>query len=218
MVRQLARIPFRGRTYGEHAVLADVDIDTPVPVDEARVHIDRNGIVTLFPMNERLRRIVVISPHEPLTADISREWLQARIDRVGLSGTIAGDPRWSSVFGVHRRVAQRMRAGNVFLAGDAAHAHSPVGGQGMNVGFEDAWMLAEVLSGVLSGDAAQSSLDRYEALRLPAARAVVRHTDLLLRALAHPNRAIRVGRELLAPYIIRLPLIRDRVVRELLTA
>ena len=61
-------------------------------------------------------------------------------------------------------------------------------------------------------------MQRYEALRLPAARSVVRHTDFLLRALAHPNRIMRVGREYLAPYVIRIPALRDRVVRKLLTA
>jgi 2-polyprenyl-6-methoxyphenol hydroxylase-like FAD-dependent oxidoreductase len=217
-VRKLTGIPFTGRTYEDRALLADIRVKTPVPLDEARVHIDRTGMVTLFPINESVRRIVVVSPREALPDPASREWLQARIERAAIPAAIDGPPLWVSTFGVHRRVARRMRAGNVFLAGDAAHAHSPVGGQGMNVGFEDAWILAGLLSSVLHGYAHESQLDRYERLRLPAARAVVRHTDLLLRALAHPSRAMRVGREYLAPYIIRIPALRERVVRELLTA
>ena len=217
-VRELAGIAFPGRTYVQHALLADVPVNSSVPPSEARVYIDRLQMMTLFAMDASLRRIVIVSPGESFPENISRAWLQSRIDCAGFPGTTVGDPVWSSTFAVHRRVARRMRRGRVFLAGDAAHAHSPVGGQGMNVGLEDAWQLAELLSPVLAGAAPESSLDRYEALRLPVARSVVRHTDLLLRALAHPNRIMRLGREYLAPYVVRIPGLRDRVVRELLTA
>jgi 2-polyprenyl-6-methoxyphenol hydroxylase-like FAD-dependent oxidoreductase len=217
-VREESAITFAGRSYKERSLLADAPVESVVPPDEARVHIDRNGMVTLFPMNAVLRRIVIAAPHEALPDRAGRDWLQERVDRAGLRGTIVGEPVWSSVFSVHRRVAQRMRRDCVFLAGDAAHAHSPVGGQGMNVGLEDAWTLAQTLSPVLRGQCSASTLDRYEAQRLPVARTVVRRTDLLLRALAHPNGAMRVGREFLAPYIIRIPVLRNRVVRKLLTA
>jgi len=217
-VRENAGIAFPGRSYADRAVLADVPVETTVPKDEARVHIDRTAVVTLFPMSARMRRIVVIAPREPLPEAASREWLQTRLEHAGLRGTVAGDPVWSSAFSVHRRVARRMRAGNVFLAGDAAHAHSPVGGQGMNVGLEDAWVLAETISRVLSGQLPESTIDLYEARRLPIARSVVRRTDLLMRALAHPSPVMSVGREFLTPYVVRIPVLRNRVVRELLTA
>ncbi len=217
-VREQADISFAGRSYPEHAILADVPVQTDVPVDEARVHITRSGVLTLFPMSARMRRIVVIAPQERLPQFASRLWLQERLTRAGLHQTIAGDPVWSSSFRVHRRVARRMRAGNVFLAGDSAHAHSPVGGQGMNTGLMDAWTLARMLSAVLEGKEPDTALETYEAQRLPVARSVVRRTDLLMQALAHPNPLICVGRELLAPYVVRIPVLRDRMVRRLLTA
>jgi 2-polyprenyl-6-methoxyphenol hydroxylase-like FAD-dependent oxidoreductase len=217
-VREQARITFSGRSYAEEALLADIPIETTVPPDEARVYIDRGSTVTLFPMSACMRRIVVIAPRQQLPEMASQAWVQGRVEQAGMRGTVVGEPVWSSAFHVHRRVASRMRSGRVFLAGDAAHAHSPVGGQGMNVGFEDAAALAAVLSTVLQNAAALATLDRYEASRLPAARAVVRGTDFLLRVLAHPNRVMCVGRELLAPYVIRIPSLRNRVVRRLLTA
>jgi 2-polyprenyl-6-methoxyphenol hydroxylase-like FAD-dependent oxidoreductase len=148
----------------------------------------------------------------------SAGWLQTRLADAGLPVVVTKEPLWSSLFRVQRRVVPRMRSGNIFLAGDSAHAHSPVGGQGMNLGLEDAWALAQSLSSVLHGQADDSAFDDYEARRLRVARAVVRRTDALLRALAHPHPLIGVGRELLAPYVIGMPVVRKRVVRDLLTA
>lgn len=215
-VRQCAGIAFEGDTYPEGAVLADVYVETDVPINEARVHLDRRGIVTMFPMSEKLRRIVAISPGEDLPQAASRPWLQQRLERARFDGTrIAAEPVWSNRFQAHRRVARHMRRGNVFLAGDAAYTHSPVGGQGMNIGLHDAWNLGWKLSHVLSGDATESLLDTYERERLPVADEVVRRTDVLTKALAHPNPMARIGRELFAPLIARIPLVNEPLVREL---
>lgn len=108
-----------------------------------------------------------------------------------------------------------MRRGNLFLAGDAAHTHSPVGGQGMNIGLHDAWNLGWKLAAVLSGDAPESLLDTYERERLPIAGEVVRRTDVLTKALAHPHPVARLGRELFSPLIARIPLVNGPLVREL---
>ncbi len=217
-VRAQAGIAFLGRSYRESTLLTEVAVETAIPPDEARIHIDRTGVVTLFPMGNDLRRIAIVAPHEPLPPTVSRAWLQARIERAGMLQTRVGEPVWSSAFKVHRRVAHRMHAGPAFLVGDAAHAHSPVGGQGLRAGLFDAWTLAEVLAPVLAGDAPESALEAYERRRLPAARAVVRRTDFLTQALANPHPVMRVGRELVAPYVVRIPALRNRVVRTLLTA
>jgi flavin-dependent dehydrogenase len=197
-------------------LLADVDVDTGVPINEARVHIDRRGIVTMFPMSDRLRRVVVIAPNEDLPQEASREWLQQRIEAARFNGTaLANDPIWSNYFRVHHRVARHMRRGNVFLAGDAAHTHSPVGGQGMNIGLHDAWNLGWKLAHVLAREASESLLDTYEVERLPVAGDVVRRTDVLTKALAHPHPIARLGREIFAPLVARIPLVNEPLVREL---
>ncbi len=215
-VRQCAGIAFEGGTYPDGALLADVRVVTNVPPNEARVHIAREGIVTMFPMNEELRRIVVIAPEEALPQEATRAWLQQRLARTHFEGTeVSGDPVWSSSFRAHHRVARHMRRGNLFLAGDAAHTHSPVGGQGMNIGLHDAWNLGWKLAAVLSGDAPESLLDTYERERLPIAGEVVRRTDVLTKALAHPHPVARLGRELFSPLIARIPLVNGPLVREL---
>lgn len=215
-VRQCAGIAFEGGTYPEGAVLADVHVDTAIALNEARVHLDRRSIVTMFPMNENIRRVVVISPGEELPQSASRVWLQQRLERARFDGSaITGEPVWSNRFQAHRRVARHMRRGNIFLAGDAAHTHSPVGGQGMNIGLHDAWNLGWKLSHVLSGESSQSLLDTYERERLPVAGEVVRRTDVLTKALAHPNPMARIARELFAPLVARIPLVNAPLVREL---
>jgi 2-polyprenyl-6-methoxyphenol hydroxylase-like FAD-dependent oxidoreductase len=214
-VRALARIEFRGESYPGAALLADTLLRTSVPVNEARVHVNADGVVTMFPMNESLRRIVVIAPRETLPEIAEPAWLQARLRGAGYQDVEIEECVWSNTFRVHRRVASAMRRGNVFLAGDSVHTHSPVGGQGMNVGLHDAWNLAEKLGCVLSGQAPATLLGEYERERLPVARSVLRRTHVLTRALAHPNPLMRVARERIAPAIAGLPLIYRPVLKRL---
>jgi 4,5-epoxidase len=158
---------------------------------------------------------VVISPGESLPASADPQWLQDRLAYAGYANCTVEQLLWSNAFGVHRRVATALRAGNVFLAGDSAHTHSPVGGQGMNIGLHDAYNLATKLARVLHGDAPEALLDAYERERLPVARSVVRRTDMLTRALLHPHPALRLARETLAPALARMPIVYRPVIRAL---
>lgn len=206
-VRQCAGIAFEGESYPGTALLADAPVETKIPVNEARVHVDAHGVVTMFPMNEHLRRVVIIAPGEELPSSADRAWLHDRLQRAGYADARIGEPVWSNAFRVHRRIACAMRRGSVFLAGDSVHTHSPVGGQGMNVGLHDAWCLAEKF--------AEGLLDAYERERLPVAKRVVRSTHALTRVLAHPNPFLRVTRERIAPRIAGLPMIYEPVLRRL---
>src|SRR5204862_2701209 len=106
-------------------------------------------------------------------------------------GTLrARDPAWLARFHLHHRQASHYRAGRVFLAGDAAHIHSPVGGQGMNTGMQDAWNLGWKLALVVAGKADPTLLDTYEAERWPVGRALLRYTD---RVFALFTRAMSSG-------------------------
>jgi 2-polyprenyl-6-methoxyphenol hydroxylase-like FAD-dependent oxidoreductase len=214
-VRNFAGIAFPGVAYPGTALLADVPVTTKLPANEARVHVYDGGVLTMFPMDARLRRIVAISPGESLPECADAQWLQDRLERAGYEDCIVEPPLWSNAFRVHRRVATAMRAGNVLLAGDSAHTHSPVGGQGMNIGLHDAYSLAAKLARVLHGDAPETLLDTYEHERLPVARSVVRRTDMLTRALLHPHPALRLARETLAPALVRMPVVYRPVIRAL---
>lgn len=214
-VREQAAIAFNGVEYPGASLLADLLVDTEIPMNEARVHIHARGVVTMFPMDEHLRRVVVIAPREQLPGHADRDWLNRRLNDAGYAGVSVREVVWSNAFRVQRRVASAMRRANVFLAGDSVHTHSPVGGQGMNMGLHDAYNLAAKLGGVLDGARSVESLDAYERERLPVARAVVRTTDILTRALAHPNPVLRATRERIAPRIAGLPMVYEPLLRRL---
>jgi 2-polyprenyl-6-methoxyphenol hydroxylase-like FAD-dependent oxidoreductase len=118
-----------------------------------------------------------------------------------------GDVEWSSRFRVHHRLAERYRAGRVLLAGDAAHVHSPAGGQGMNLGIQDAHALGVAIT--------RGDLDAYEAQRRPVAEHVVRLTDRMTRVATTSNPAARAVRDVLLPLAGRLPGVTTRVATDL---
>ena len=117
-------------------------------------------------------------PEESLTrGELSLDELQNRVDQ-STSGTVTlRDPVWLTHFRLHHRQARSYRKGPVFLAGDAAHIHSPVGAQGMNTGMQDAWNLGWKLALVALGRADPKLLDTYEAERWPVGRNLLRYTD-----------------------------------------
>jgi 2-polyprenyl-6-methoxyphenol hydroxylase-like FAD-dependent oxidoreductase len=121
---------------------------------------------------------------------------------------------WLSRFRLHHRMAERFQSGRLFLAGDAGHIHSPVGGQGMNTGIQDALSLASKIAAVARGGAPLGVLEEYQKERLPVARAVVHGTDLAFRAAAHANRGLAGWlRATLAPIVIRSRFVQKRLAR-----
>ena len=129
----------------------------------------------------------------------------ARVEEVG----------WSSHFRIHHRVAARYRAGRILLAGDAAHVHSPAGGQGMNTGIRDAVALGHALAGELGGGASGNRLDDYERARRPVAQRVVAFTDRITRLATLRGARIRTARNEMISLIGRVPLVRHRLALEL---
>lgn len=134
-----------------------------------------------------------------LTLDVIR---QLMLKRTGQSRVSISNPSWISEFRIHCRLVDRYRAGRVFLAGDAAHAHSPTGGQGIVTGIQDATNLAWKLARV-TGGAPQSLLDTYEEERLPKAQEVLKETDRTTTVLLAPTVRARLVRDFLLLPIMR---------------
>ena len=118
---------------------------------------------------------------------------------------------WSSRFRLHHRLARQYRKGRVFIAGDAAHAHSPAGGQGMNTGLVDAYTLGCLLSDVVLGRSPEGSLDRYEELRRPAAAQVLALAGRLTEAATLRAGWKRSLRNVVLGLIARVPAFRSRL-------
>jgi 2-polyprenyl-6-methoxyphenol hydroxylase-like FAD-dependent oxidoreductase len=192
-VRKAAGIGFPGDQFPVEFMLGDVMIDWEVPRGFAvfAIHPNEDGPPDFFvaiPLPERKRyRVSMLAPAEPAEADDahgilserpgpSLDELQAVADRLLPAVPQISDLRWSSLFRISMRLADKYRAGNAFIAGDAAHIHPPTGGQGMNTGIQDAYNLAWKMALVLRGAAAERLLDSYEAERRPVGAEVVART------------------------------------------
>ena len=145
-VRELAGIGFAGGEYAEAFALADVRLAGEAPNDEIILFYAMNGMNVLAPLPGGIHRVIAPNAHAPEQPSV--EFVQDILDARGFGPgrTVVTELIWGSRFRIHHRVADTYRAGRLLLAGDAAHFHSPAGGQGMNLGIQDAVDLADALS------------------------------------------------------------------------
>ena len=215
-VRETLAIGFPGGTYEHIFYVADVEASGALREGEVHVGLDATDFLAVFPLKKdghwRLVGTVREVPgkgHENLSwSDVSRrviEWM--RIDVANVN--------WFSTYHVHHRVADRFRQSRSFLLGDAAHIHSPVGGQGMNTGIGDAVNLAWKLAAVLGQRADASLLDSYEPERIAFARRLVATTDRAFIGVSSSGAIARLVRLRLVPLVLPL-LFRWRPVRRLM--
>lgn len=212
-VREQAGIEFSGGAYGESFTLADVRLSGGAPDDEVILYFSPAGMVVVAPLPGGVHRIVATvdeAPHEPDTA-----FVQNLLDTRGAEAerAVVDEVIWGSRFRVHHRVADAYRAGRIVLAGDAAHVHSPAGGQGMNAGITDAVALGTTLHQILDGGT-PDLLDSYGAARRPVALEVVKLADRLTK-LATADRALRPIRNVVLGLLGRIPALRHRLARRL---
>lgn len=171
-IREAAGIGFTGGDYDESFTLADVRLSGGVPSDEVILYFAPAGLVVVAPLPDDRYRIVATVKDAPAQPDIG--FVQQLLDERGPQSrpAVVEDVVWGSRFRVQHRIADTFRSGRVLLAGDAGHVHSPAGGQGMNLGIEDAVAAGESLSRVLLGEP-EDVLDGYAAQRRRVAQRVV---------------------------------------------
>jgi 2-polyprenyl-6-methoxyphenol hydroxylase-like FAD-dependent oxidoreductase len=175
---------------------------------------DRGGMVLFVPMrdpggaSDRFRVFGSLSPASADSHEVTLADVQRRLDDgTGITARLH-DPRWVALYRLHSRMADTFALGRVFLAGDAAHIHTPTGGQGMNTGLQDAFNLAWKLSAVLRGHARPQLLDTYDPERRPVARALLNGTDSAFSVISANGPVTRVLRPIAAralPALLRLP-------------
>jgi 2-polyprenyl-6-methoxyphenol hydroxylase-like FAD-dependent oxidoreductase len=216
-VRRGAGIPFKGGAYPQTFALADLEVDG-LDRDAAHAFLGQEGIMLFFPLGRPASwRMLAMHPslqerREP--AQPSLEELQALANAFTGGGVRLHDPVWQTYFGLQHRHAARYRAGPVFLAGDAAHVHSPAGAQGMNTGIQDAWNLGWKLALVSRGVADEALPDSYDAERRPVGGFVVQFTDRAFSVATSTNPLLRAFRTRLVPRVLPLGLRFDRAVAD----
>ncbi|SKA27027.1 2-polyprenyl-6-methoxyphenol hydroxylase [Enhydrobacter aerosaccus] len=218
-VRQALGITFEGYTEPQTFLLGDVLIDGG-DLDHRSIYLwwHNGGTVALFPFETATWRVFAMRADDPSNGSepTSLEELQRAIDDHGPHGLRLRDPSWLSVFRINERLAAQYRVDRCFLAGDAAHIHSPAGGQGMNTGIQDAvnlgWKLAYVLKGV--GNAALL-LDSYEAERRPVAKAVVDAAAQKLHLAFGGNKLMTLAKDMAVSIFGNMPAVQRKLQVEL---
>lgn len=182
-VRELAGLGFPGVPLAERFLLVDAHADLPLSRRTIYVWLDADTVFGAFPLpGQDVWRLMVptIDPGteaDPMTDEaVLAEVTRQLGERTGFDPALGRDPEWITSFRVHRRLAATYRNGRILLAGDAAHIHSPFGGQGMNTGIGDAENLAWKLAMVVNGTAEHRLLDSYEGERRPVAAKAVKST------------------------------------------
>ncbi len=215
-VREALGIGFPGGAYAHLFYVADVEASGAAMNGELHVGLDAADFLAVFPLKEdgRARLVGTVredAEHESENLswnDVSQrviEWMRIDIERVN----------WFSTYRVHHRVADHFRKDSAFLLGDAAHIHSPVGGQGMNTGIGDAVNLAWKLAAVLHRRADKSLLESYEPERIAFARRLVATTDQAFTGVTSRGAVARLVRLHIVPLLLP-PLFELKAVRRLL--
>lgn len=202
-VRHLLNLPFEGAEYSDLFLLADIETNQTLPADQLQLCPSEFGPAAIFPMSATRRRIVATI--ETADGDApSLERVRTILSQRAPAGIEARSLHWSSYFRIHHRQVAQLRVGRMFVAGDAAHIHSPFGGQGMNTGLHDVWNLAWKLDFAVRGHGGEELLDSYTAERRPVIKHVIEITDFLTRAMGTPNKLAQTLRDTVIPMVSRL--------------
>jgi 2-polyprenyl-6-methoxyphenol hydroxylase-like FAD-dependent oxidoreductase len=208
IVRHTLGATFAGKTMDSDWILADVHMrGYPVPDKQATIAWHEDGAFVVFPMSPGRYRILADMPpsgaDHPPTPTLAQ--IQALIDRRGPPGMTAHDPVWLAGFRVNGRKVADYRWGRAFLCGDAAHVHSPAGGQGMNTGMQDAFNLAWKLALVSKGQAADALLDSFSPERSFVGEQVLATAERLTYIGTTKNTVLRIIRNTIAHFAFGIP-------------
>ncbi|GHC10386.1 FAD-dependent monooxygenase [Cerasicoccus arenae] len=209
IVRKILGMHFDGNAYPEHFALADVHIDSALAPDEMHMFFHGDGFLILFPMRDKRFRVIatVSTTDEP---ELDEAYFQQLMDKRTKQQSHISDGIWFSNFRIHHRIVQEYRDGRVFLAGDAAHIHSPAGGQGMNTGMQDAYNLAWKLA--LKSENLGDLLESYSPERQPIGRGVVELTDRMTKVATMQNPVGAAIRNRLLPVMASLGIVQHKMV------
>ncbi|MDQ6634430.1 MAG: FAD-dependent monooxygenase [Gemmatimonadota bacterium] len=223
-VRQLSGLPFPGDTYPDECLLGDVDMKWSLPDGEVAICPGEDGVLLAFPLPGRHRfRIIMILPAtaDPESRHLEAEEFITRVRSMTPRSATGEEPdvvttRWLTRYRLHRRGVPAYRKGRCFVAGDAAHIHSPAGAQGMNTGIQDAYNLGWKLGLLTRGEVTEQILDTYNEERHRVGQKLLTSTDRFFAVLASGGPVRRFIRRVMPTIGIRLltvPCIGPRIAR-----
>jgi 2-polyprenyl-6-methoxyphenol hydroxylase-like FAD-dependent oxidoreductase len=215
IVRRALKVPFPGDTVGFAFDLGDLELEgSNLPGDDLRLYLHHGDVLLLARLKENVFRVIWAKhgqvqeqiegkERQPTEADF-----QAAIDEYAGSGIRITGSKWMTPFRVNQRKVEHYRVGNAFMAGDASHIHSPVGGQGMNTGLQDAANLGWKLGAVRKG-APEHLLDSYDEERGAVGKALLRITSRGLTAATLENPIAEMMRDAVLSFGTRLEIVRE---------
>jgi 2-polyprenyl-6-methoxyphenol hydroxylase-like FAD-dependent oxidoreductase len=216
-VRTRLGIDFVGKQYETHILLADVRLASP-PAETLFARTGPQGVVLFVPFGDGWFRAIAwdrLREQAPLAEPVTLAEMRDAFGRIAGGDFGMSEMRWSSRFLSERRQARNYRSGRVFLAGDAAHVHSPLGGQGMNTGLGDAMNLGWKLASAVRGSAPPWLLDSYQAERHPVGASVLALTDAFNRLVLGRSAVRRTIRTFAVSVLTRIPRTRRAVTERL---
>src|SRR5450830_1433654 len=222
--RHALNLAFEGKSLKPTYALADLYVDGEIASDQLSIFISDHGFLAMFPLAQGHFRMIAIEPDaearqdDELVRDIPGDpptlaQLQAIYDAHSPVPATLSNIVWSSHFRINSRMLQTLRQGNVFFGGDAAHIHSPAGGQGMNTGIQDMIDLCWKLALVYQGKAAPALLDSYDQDRLPVIRNIVARTEAATDVLNSNSTLVHRLVTHVAPLALNIDFIQDAATR-----
>jgi 2-polyprenyl-6-methoxyphenol hydroxylase-like FAD-dependent oxidoreductase len=204
-VREKLGIPFLGNTYQQSLFVLDCEVNLNFPPDEMYLSFSDETFAGFFPMTNGRCRIIGLVPDEFAgSEEITFEQINRNFSKQTQLNITLQNPEWIAKYLSHHRVVNAFHQGRCFLAGDAAHIHSPVGAQGMNTGLQDAYNLAWKLALVIEGKATEPLLDTYHQERMAIAKGLVKTTDRAFHFVTSEDQLLKVFRLQVFPFVAKL--------------
>ncbi|KAI1362189.1 FAD binding domain-containing protein [Xylaria arbuscula] len=202
-VRHASSLTFDGDAYPQEFICADTFMETSMPQGQAYMCLG-NGVMVVLPLKDGRVRLVVSRPGQDTSRDPKLEDFEEFMQEIFPGGGSLHDASWVTRFRLHHRGVNNYRDGRLFVAGDAAHIHSPAGGQGMNTGIGDAINLGWKIGAVLRGEKPDSFLDTYNTERHRIGQHLLQTTDKAFTYVTSTNPIFLFFRNLILPWIIPL--------------
>jgi 2-polyprenyl-6-methoxyphenol hydroxylase-like FAD-dependent oxidoreductase len=217
-VRNKLNIPFKGQELPQHFVLADLELKSELSNNTFYAMSSAAGLLLLAPYSEKNWRIIAsVTEDSELfkNKNISFNDIKDLLQKRCAFKLEIGEPFWTSAVWLHARMIETFRHHRIFFAGDAAHVHSPAGGQGMNTGIQDAYNLAWKLSLVIQGKVNPLILDTYTAERQPVAKNILRGTTYLTDIVSLQNPILRMMRNVIMSILLSFKIFQNKVLNTL---